>query len=285
MTKPSRKGQLLAALGMADRYETPAPKAEPEKRPMQRNWDGEWTVCQVQGLIDYYGQLPPQAIAGLIGKTRPAVTGLAGKLGLRKKKGPRWTVEDLDYLESFWGAHTVPTLAKRLGRTDKAILLKAKRLGLGPTKANPDYATARELARALKVDMHTVSDYWIGKCGLKGHRRVTRIVQKFWRIRISDFWAWAEHNQDKFDSRRFERGTLGKEPDWMQMKRQRDRHLPARRHQKWTPAEDARLISMFKSGLTQQEIGNRLGRSKSAVGHRLMRIGWENIWQSQTATR
>lgn len=273
-----RKGQILAVLGLSDQHEAPAVEPKSRGRKGQNNWDGEWTVCQAQGLIDYYGKLPPDEVAQLVGKTKPAVINMAGRLGLRKKR-PNWTAEDCDYLESYWGARSVPTIAKKLNRTQQAVLLKAKQMNLGPTKQDPDRLTARELARMLKIDIHTVTDYWVKKCGLMAQQRVTRIKQRFWRIKISDFWIWAESNQEKFDSRRFARDVLGKEPDWMRMKRQRDKHLPVRRLQKWTEAEDARLISLFKSGLTQQEIGNRLGRSKSAVGHRLMRIGWERIWE------
>lgn len=254
-----RKGQILAVQG-------------------QNNWDGEWTVCQVQGVIDLYRTAPPGEIAGLIGKTEPAVINMAGRLGLRKKR-PNWLPTDCDYLESYWGAQSVPTIAKKLNRTQQAVLLKARQMNLGPTKQDPDRLTARELARMLKIDEHTVADYWVKKCGLKAQQRVTRIKQKLWRIRIEDFWTWAEHNQDKFDSRRFARGVLGKEPEWMQLKRQRDKHLPARQKQNWTPEEDARLISLFRAGVTRKEIGNRLGRSKSAIEHRLMRIGWERIWE------
>lgn len=280
-----RKGQLLAALGLAESYVPEKPVMSKNKVRPKTITRSVWTEEQVAFLKEHYGRMPREELAQILGKTVPAISGKAGQLGLRRKKEARWTQEEVDFLENYWGNYTISALAKRLGRTENAILIKAKRIGLGPTKFSTDYMTARELADILGVDVHAITHYWIPKCGLKARRRATRKDYKFWRIRIEDFWAWAEYNQDKFDSRRFKKGDLGKEPAWMELKRKRDQLLPARQYQKWTPDEDRRLINLFKAGKSYKEIGRLLGRSASAVGHRLGRIGWKNIWESESAEK
>ena len=45
------------------------------------------------------------------------------------------------------------------------------------------------------------------------------------------------------------------------------------RHPRFSPAETAPLVKLQEAGLTQKAIAERLGRSPSAVWHRLRRLG------------
>lgn len=185
-------------------------------------------------------------------------------------------MKEIEFLEENWGKYKVSTLSKQLNRPEQGIVLKAKRLGLGPSKENQGMLNANQLSAALGIDRHAITDYWIPKCGLKAIRKATREVYKFWLININDFWKWAKENQDKFDSRRFESLSLGSEPEWMKSKRRTDMSLPPRRFQKWTAKEDERLRTLFKSGLyTYKQIGELMGRSQESVEHRASRI---DIW-------
>lgn len=187
-----------------------------------------------------------------------------------------WKPHEINFLEENWGKYKVSTLAKQLQRPENGVLLKAKRLGLGPSKEGQGLLNANQLASALGVDRHAITDYWIAKCGLKAVRKATRAIYKFWLIDIKDFWKWAEDNQDKFDTRRFETHTLGAEPAWMKLKRREDMNIPVKRFKKWTPAEDDRLRSLFKSGLyTYKQIGELMGRSHESVERRASRV---DIW-------
>jgi hypothetical protein len=274
------KGQLLAALGLAEEYdfEKPIIKKVTKTRPGPNKYSF-WTKEQEALLKIQYGKLSRKELARLLGKTIHAISHKAKELGLRRKKEPMWSEEEIDFLDEYWGLHTLPTLARKLNRTETAIIVKAKRLGLGPTKLNTEYMNAMELSGALGVTMQTITDRWIPKYGLKARRKVTFRTFKFWRIKIEDFWAWAEYNQDKFNSLRFEKGSLGEEPGWMQLKRKSDQCIPARRHYKWKPDEDKRLINLFKSGKSYKECGHHLARSDHAVSQRLRRIGWKNVWE------
>jgi len=191
---------------------------------------------------------------------------------MKRTKKTRWSTEEVNFLKDNWGKYKLPVIAQKLNRTEKAVLIKAKRLGIGPSRSGQGLLTARELARTLGVDAHTIIDYWI-PCGLKANQKVTKSKFAYWQINTTDWWQWAKQNQDKFDSRRIEPLILGPEPEWMENKRQSDKHLPRRRLQRWTPADDAKLHHfLVTTKLTYGEIGEKLGRSENAVSKRLSRI-------------
>lgn len=259
-------------------FEKPIVKKIMKTQPGSKKYSF-WTEEQEALLKKQYGRMPRKELARVLGRTVSAISLKALELGLCQKKEPIWSEDQIELLEDKWGVYTLPKLAKKLNRTETAIITKVKKLGLGPSKDNTEYMNAKELSDALGINIHTITDCWIPKYSLKARRKATRKVYKFWRINLDDFWAWAEHNQDRFDSRKFEKGNLGMEPAWMELKRKRDKLLPARRYQKWTSSEEARLISLFKSGSkTYKEIGILLGRSKNAVVNRLRQIGREKIW-------
>lgn len=205
-----------------------------------------------------------------------------GRTKHRTKHGLKWTQREIQLLEELWGTCKLSTLAKKLGRSEEAILEKVKCIKLGPSKDADGRITANQLAGILNVSVSIVISYWIKKYGLKAIRKVTRSKLRFWFIDIRDFWKWAKKNQDKFDSRRFEPGALGREPEWMKQKRRDDMQLAPRRYKKWTPEEDEKLKALFRAGhLSYRQIAERLGRPKTAVQNRLKRI---DIWGSGRRT-
>lgn len=183
-----------------------------------------------------------------------------------------WTPEEDELLEANWGRVSLSELARIIGRAETGILIRSKRIGLGPSKDGQGMMNANQLATTLRIDRHCVTDYWIEKCALPATRQITKKVYAFWMIDLSDFWTWAEQNQDKFDSRRFAPLALGPEPDWMGAKREADELLPKRRLQIWTPEEDDRLIKLIRSGMTQERIGEIMGRSHNSVERRAARL-------------
>lgn len=230
-------------------------------------------------MIANYGKVPRQQIADHLDTTVPAISMQAGKLGLRGKRALAWTEDELLFLEECYGQYKLSSIAKKLSRSEYAVELKAKRNGLGPSKTAQGFLTARDLARALGVDIHVVTNTWISKYGLKAKKKITNRKARFYQIDIKAFWKWAEGNQHRFDSRKMEYLSLGDEPSWMVQKRKADQGLAPRRAQKWSPCEDALLRQMFtQTYSTNREIGTRLGRSPHAVANRLRRI---EVWQDE----
>ena len=188
-----------------------------------------------------------------------------------------WTKEELDYIRDVWGEKTVPEIAKKLGRTINAVKVKTQRMGYTGQKWYGGMMSARKVSELLGVDVHTVCDYWIPKCGLKGKaKRLGTSKKTTTIIMFEDLLPWLETHQDLWDSRRVELFGLGAEYDWLAAKRKADSVKPTRKAQKWTPEEDQRLIAMFRrGGMTNAEMGAALGRPESGVEHRLLRL---DVW-------
>lgn len=187
-----------------------------------------------------------------------------------------WTPKEYEYLEENWGRFTIPQLAKKLNRTENAVKIKIFRRGLGRAVENANCLNANQLSDLMKIDSHTVTDYWIPKCGLKAKRKAPHGERKQWFINMESLLSWLEENQDKWDSRKVEKFAFGLEPEWLVRKREIDKTLPARKLQKWTEVEDNKAIILFKTGLyTYKQIGDMLGRSTSSVKHRICRL---DVW-------
>lgn len=134
-----------------------------------------------------------------------------------------WTPEQIETLKELWGTTSYRSISKRTGHTETALRLKAKRMGLGPVKDASDYMCAKDIARAMGIDSHAVTNYWIGKLGLKC-RRIKGKHRTLWvMVRHDNLMNFLESHQDIWDSRRIEPYALGMEPEWFHQKRLRDR--------------------------------------------------------------
>lgn len=188
--------------------------------------------------------------------------------------GKKWTEEDINILEYLWGYNNISSIAKKLGRSHNAVRLKIKRLKLGCFKNAGEYLNANQWANILGVDIHTVTDYWIKKLGLKGKKfnpsGESKYKQTF--IRHNDMICFLKKNQNIWDSRRVELYAFGPEPQWLKNKREADKLMPKRRLQKWTAYEDGRLIVLYRKGYILSDIAKELNRSHAAVNHRASRL-------------
>lgn len=193
-------------------------------------------------------------------------------------KGRKWTSAELEYLQNNWGEKTIPQLAEKLNRSINAIKVKSTRLGLIGQRWYGEMMSANKVAELMRVDLHTVTDYWIAKCGLKASRRQIGASQKkYLIIKFKNLLSWLQNNQEAWDSRRLDKYALGQEYDWLVKKRKVDSAtLPKRRFQKYTKREDELICSLFKAGnKTYKEIGVVIGRSADSVERRLSRL---DVW-------
>lgn len=192
-------------------------------------------------------------------------------------QGKKWTQRELDILLDSWGSMTIQQIMKKLpGRNFNAVNIKAKRLHLRQQINGGELLSARYVSALMGVDIHTVTDYWVLKCGLKGRRK--RVGQKGMKmlIKYSHLLKWLEKNQDKWDSRRVDKYGLGIEYKWLTAKREADALLPKNKNRLWTDVEDERLRNLFRLGnMTLQQIGEIMGRPRAGIAHRLTRI---DVW-------
>lgn len=234
-----------------------------------------WTQEELEYLKEHWTD-PDCKLAEKIGRPVGSLRTKRRDLGLMGKphaRGIDWSQEEIMTLRELWGEKTTPKIAKAMNRSVSAITNKAKRLGLGAYKDHSDYMPARQVSDLLGVDCHTVTDYWIPKCGLKYKRIAPRGGRKFTCIRLDHLVRWLKQNPDLWDSRRVELLSLGPEDPWLVKKRKADGSKPGRTFQKWTLEEDSRLMAMLRrGGMTREEMGAALGRSESSVGHRVARL-------------
>ena len=191
----------------------------------------------------------------------------------RIKGSKNWADEEIKYLQYEWGFISVNSIAKYLNRTPIAIVVKAKRLNLGSLYNIQTRFTAHKLSHLLGVDQHTITDYWIPKCGLKSKKRIMKFKKRMYLIDYDNLMEWLEKNQDKWDSRRFKKNTLKLEPEWLREKRILDSYEPKRKNQKWNKLEDLRLLNLFYNERKKiKEISKIMERSYNGVERRLSRI-------------
>jgi len=186
-----------------------------------------------------------------------------------------WTKEEIEYLNENWGMVTLSYLSKRLKRTMIGVVLKAKRMGFGPSSRADEYITAGQVAVLLSVDGHTV-ERWIKKYNLKTTRKVLLFKTRFYLVKLPDLCKWLKNNQDKFDSRRIELYSLGHEPPWLKMKRIKDKELAKNRFKIWTKLEVQRLIINYKN-MRYRKIAQLLDRSYASVDKKVHRLRRQEI--------
>lgn len=193
------------------------------------------------------------------------------------RKNTTWTPEEDAVLEEFWGSSTPQYIAKKLGRTTVAVIQRVKLRKLGSFTSVGVYINRYQAAQMVGIDYKVFVRNWEvnhGLCFKK--KRVRSDVKTQYLIKLDDFIEWLEEHQDLWDSRRVEPYALGYEPEWLVEKRFRDSKNPNKlRGTKYTPKEDALIITYLKLNKTQKEIGEILGRSEASVNSRIMRL---DVW-------
>lgn len=188
-----------------------------------------------------------------------------------------WTPEEDEYLREHWGKASLNAIAKNLGRTENALLCRKGKLHLGAFLDNhPKGAvTLGAVCTALKVRYtNYIMTSWVEQRGLPVFTKKVRNC-KFRMIELDEWWKWANKNQDFLDFSRFEPFALGPEPEWVNVKRSRDRLKKVYISKTpWTKNEDERLVKYLRDNkYTADEISKLLCRSNGAVIRRISTLG------------
>ena len=115
------------------------------------------------------------------------------KYNFHKRK--EWKNEEIEYLKENFGSQPIEEIARKLNRNVSAVILKSRRLRIGSISANMDNLNTVQLGDALGIQAKDVISF-ITKYGLKA-RKVKLIKRRVYRIKLSNFWKWAELNKDK----------------------------------------------------------------------------------------
>lgn len=183
-----------------------------------------------------------------------------------------WTKEEVDYLQEHWGSIPLENMVKKLKRTNASIYTKAMKLNLGGYCDSGEMLTTSELIRTLGYEktIAWTRDRLI-KHGLPV-KKVKIINKTVYKLKIDDFWKWAEKNKKLVNFARLEKGALGKEPAWVDEKRKLDLENPIKKsgYRPWTKEEDNLLVSKVKSyRYTYKDLAEEFKRTEASIKHRL----------------
>ena len=136
----------------------------------------------------------------------------------------RWTHEEDETLREMWGTHPIDSICAKLGRSRDAIAVRKTKLKLGRFYDASEYITVNRLHKILSGK--NVNSYqlisWVQNRGLPIMNKTRGPGYKVRCIHLKDFWKWAEKNRDFIDFSKFERNSLGPEPDWVAAQRKFD---------------------------------------------------------------
>lgn len=254
-----------------------------------------WTP-EEDALLRAHPDLSNAELARRLGRTVPSVANRRQRLGLTGPKGPPWTPEDDQRLGELWGQRPASEIARILSRSLDAVVLRAKRLGLGPSSLAAGTWTARMVARALRVDDKAVTR-WICQGLLRARELPPRSPagearpRRIWLVTPTDLARFLEAHPDRWEASRCPgllRTLWPDPPDWLRRKLEAEarwRTVVPRDRAKWSPEDDRALLELKAAGKTHAEIGRILGRSAEAVTHRLARLGADTPRRRAAACR
>lgn len=192
----------------------------------------------------------------------------------------KWTKEEDEYLAENWGVMSLPQLSKKLERTIPGIKRRRSRLNLGPFLKGSDYITLRELFDTLGYTGYcdSSSPNSIKAWMKRDFPILTKTIEskKVKCVHIKNFWKWAEDNQVFLDFSKFDRLMLGKEPDWVEPKRNRDRMNQveiSKYNREWTQKDEEYLFFLVNEyKYSCYEIAQRLCRTEDGILQKVKRM-------------
>lgn len=189
----------------------------------------------------------------------------------------RWSSQEKEYLESYWGVISLKGIATNLNRSVETVKKKAQQIGLSDPKFSFEGITLHQLSKYLNMSYSAITG-WVKKHEFPAKKKLFGCKSRIWVVKIEDFWDWAEKHKQFIDFNRFEKNSLGPEPDWTKAKRNADeikvRKVKKSLKQPWTSDDDNILKGMLNAyKYTYPEISQRLGRSEAAIKRRVWELG------------
>ncbi len=177
----------------------------------------------------------------------------------------RWTKEEEEKLIRYSERMTEGGLAKLLNRPITSVRAKRARMGLPCFADQTDKVNCTIIAELVGVDRSNIHRVWVNK-GLKMERvgpykvtaekellRFMKEHPELWKASKCDYYFFCQY---KWFTDRLKREKAGTE--------KYDHHKDIRY---WTPVEISRAKMLKSRGFTHREIGEKLGRSKTAIDH------------------
>lgn len=234
----------------------------------QRKWSEE----EIEYLKKNATKKSIKDIAKKLNRTENSIKNKYQHLKL-KSSNKIWTEYELNYIQDNWGKKTYEEMSKKLKRSAGAIKEKGARLGLGYRfHSNPNLITFSKLLEAF--NFYSGYKYWeelfVRNNFPMEYMHTDNNIYKM--ININKFWKWAENNKKILNFSKMQKNILGKEPDWVDIKRKADLNTPSKvsHNRLWTVQEDSLLISKVKSNkYTYADLSKEFNRTQCAIKRRL----------------
>lgn len=207
-----------------------------------------------------------------------------------KRHNKKWLYSEIKYLKNNWGEISITSMARHLGRKPCAIQRKAGRIGLKRSTDYGEYITFHQLILILNKTSYDKYNKKLLNAGFP-LKYIKLITKKIKVVYMTDFWKWLEKNKHILDLSYTEKGDLGFEPDWVEIKRQADKRAAEYIKTKWTEEEDNKLkqlLNTFNYGY--REISIKLKRTEGAIKRRMrdlnilqrpLKADNHNLWKSE----
>ncbi|MGL5712542.1 MAG: hypothetical protein ACRCX2_05945 [Paraclostridium sp.] len=185
-----------------------------------------------------------------------------------------WSKEEEDFLQDNWGCMSVKGISMSLGRSINAINIKKNKMKLGSFMENGDYISFSQVVKCLGLGFTYKKTSWIKNRKFPVKNKLVN-NNRFQIVYLDDFWKWAEDNKHFINFSKFEKGMLGKEPDWVDKKRRIDIQTEQRyKKTPWTDKEDEYLIFLLKEQkYSYKEVSELMQRTVGAVERRMVDLG------------
>lgn len=194
-----------------------------------------------------------------------------------KRKGYKYTKEEIDYIAEKFGIVNTSSIAKKLGRSVQAIEKKALQI-FGTAKANSVQGlyNSEEISNMLGVWKGAVA-IWIKERGLPATIRPKKLKEEnkdsihctdTYSIDLEVFFDWLKENKNnvKIDFHKVDIESLPYAPDWFKEDYKNKNNYNVGNRVEWSEAETNKLLHLFYSeGKTLKEIAETLGRTYPSV--------------------
>ncbi len=234
-----------------------------------------WNKEEVEQLKELSEEFHYKDIALLMNRPEQGIYLKARRLGITLIMNRRkWTPEEEKYLEESWGNLSIDEIARNLKRTVFSLKVKAVRMGLGPMLESSDRLSISEVSEILDVTRDRIMNTWIKK-GLIVEKERLGKSKYYYLVKYNDLISFLQSNPYEWDSRNLQKGILGPETTWLDLKRRWDEENNPLFYRRWTDEEILIAIKMLDDNHDYKEIAKEINRSDKAVAYMLRSLGYK----------
>lgn len=171
--------------------------------------------------------------------------------------GKRWTEEEMQYLKKWWGRKDRVYIANHLKRPVSGVKNKASSMGLGHFLENSEMINTSEIGKLVGINKSTVRNWESRGLKVKHYPLYSMVLE-------SDLLDFMKNNLDLWDARKCDYWMFHSFP-WFMKKLKDDRSGKNHYYKSWTLDEIRMLTTMKRWGFSNQQIADKLSRSKKSV--------------------